>query len=237
MGDTAVNVAVERRSLFRSLTFRHGDIALCAFLLFTASIRIANGIDSARAGDLLLTLNHAIVAIAMMINAVLCLMRGPAIARSSGWLVPVIALCGGYLANAVAILPMTWDPDWLIAGTTLFVTLSYTLIIWALLTLRRSFSVLPEARKLVTSGPYHYIRHPLYAGYFVSYVCFALPRIGFLAIVVCAAGIGCEVWRGLQEEKILRGAFPDYDAYARRTPRFFPRLSAFTPSVPETDNA
>jgi protein-S-isoprenylcysteine O-methyltransferase Ste14 len=231
MGDTTANVAAEQRNSLRSLTFRHGDIALCAFLIFTASIRAANGIDAAKDGDLLLTFNHAIVAIAMTINAILCLMRGPAIARSSGWLIPVIALCGGYLANAVAILPMTWDPNWLIAGTTVLVTLSYTLIIWALLTLRRSFSVLPEARKLVTKGPYRYIRHPLYAGYFVSYVCFALPRISFLAIVVCAAGIGCEVWRGLQEEKVLREAFPDYDAYARRTPRFFPRLSGFQPNI------
>src|SRR3954467_9377362 len=125
MGDTLLNVAVERRSLLRSLTSRHGDIALCAFLLFTASIRAANGIDSAKAGDVLLTFNHAIVAIAMIINAILCLTRGPAIARTSGWLIPVIALCGGYLANAVAILPMTWDPNWLIAGTTVLVTLSY----------------------------------------------------------------------------------------------------------------
>ncbi|MFL5758334.1 MAG: methyltransferase family protein [Thermomicrobiales bacterium] len=227
MGDTTVNVAAAERNPLRALTFRQGDLALCAFILFTASIRAVNGFGAARDGDILLTLNHTIVAIAMLINAVLCLMRGPAIARSRGWLIPVIAISGGYLANGVAILPMTWQPDWLIAGTTLLVTLSYTVIIWALLTLRRSFSVFPEARKLITHGPYRYIRHPLYAGYFVTYVCFALPRLSVWAIAVCAAGIGCEVWRALQEEKILRQNFPDYDAYAARTPRFLPRLAGF----------
>jgi protein-S-isoprenylcysteine O-methyltransferase Ste14 len=231
MGDTTVNVAAEQRNPLRGITFRHGDLALCAFILFTASIRAANGIKSAQEGDVLLTLNHSIVTIAMVINAVLCVMRGPAIARTTGWFMPVIALGGGYLANGVAILPMTWEPNWLIAGTTLLVTLSYTIIIWGLLTLRRSFSVMPEARKLVTHGPYRFIRHPLYAGYFVSYVCFALPRISVLAIAVCAAGIGCEVWRSLQEEKILRQAFPAYDDYARRTPRFFPRLSGLRGAV------
>jgi len=237
MSETTVNVAAGQRNPLRGLSYRHGDLALAGFILLTASIRAANGIESARDGDWLFTFNHAVVAIAMLINSALCLMRGPAIARSSGWVVPVVSVGGGYLANAVAILPMTWDPNWLIAGTTLLVTLSYALIIWALLTLRRSFSVLPEARALVTHGPYRFIRHPLYAGYFVSYVCFALPRIGFLSVIVCAAGIGCEIWRSLQEEKILQQTFPEYDAYARRTPRFFPRLAGLNPALPAEEQA
>ena len=31
--------------------------------------------------------------------------------------------------------------------------------------LRSSFSVLPERRKIITAGPYRYIRHPIYVGY------------------------------------------------------------------------
>jgi len=224
MGGSTSTIAAEQAKPLLKFTHRHGDWALCGFLVVTATIRAANGVEAAQDGDWLLMVNHAVVATAMMINAVLCVMRGPAIARSQGWVMPVIAVAGGYLTTALALLPMTWQPDWLIAITTVIVTLSYALIIWALLTLKRSFSVLPEARRLITHGPYAYIRHPLYAGYFVSYMCFALPRISIWAILIGVVGIGCEIWRALQEEKVLRSAFPDYDGYARRVPRFFPRF-------------
>jgi protein-S-isoprenylcysteine O-methyltransferase Ste14 len=239
MGETTSTVAAEQPQPLLKFTHRHGDWALCAFLVFTASIRAANGIDSASDGDWLLVANHAVVASAMLINAVLCLMRGPAIARSQGWLMPVIAVGGGYLVTALALLPMTWEPDWLIAITTVAVTFSYALIIWALLTLKRSFSVVPEARRLITHGPYARIRHPLYAGYFVSYLCFALPRISIWAIMIGVAGVGCEIYRSLQEEKILSSAFPDYDDYARRVPRFFPRFGkpAWKVAVAENEPA
>jgi protein-S-isoprenylcysteine O-methyltransferase Ste14 len=224
MGESTSTVAVEQPKPLLNFTHRHGDWALCAFLVFTASVRAVSGVTTARDGDWLLTANHAVVAAAMLINAVLCVMRGPAIARSQGWLMPVIALAGGYLTNGLSLLPMTWQPGWFIAASTIIVIISYAFIIWALLTLKRNFSVLPEARRLVTHGPYGHVRHPLYASYILTDICFALPRISIWAILIGTVGIGCEVWRALQEEKILRSAFSDYDDYARRVPRFFPRL-------------
>ena len=239
MSETTGAMTSERSKPLFNLTHRHGDWALFAFLVFSACIRAVNAFTSGQDGDWLLTVNHAVVATAMMINAVLCVIRGPAMARTGGWLMPVVAVAGGYLANALVLLPMTWQPDWLIAGTTLIVTLSYALIIWALLTLKRSFSVMPEARRLITHGPYGHIRHPLYAGYFVSYICFALPRISIWAILIGGIGISCEVWRALREEQLLRSSFPEYDDYARRVPRFFPKVGKpnFDVAVAEHESA
>lgn len=43
--------------------------------------------------------------------------------------------------------------------------LGQSLSIWGILTLRKSFSLLPEARELVISGPYRLFHHPIYVGY------------------------------------------------------------------------
>ena len=40
---------------------------------------------------------------------------------------------------------------------------AYILAVWGLLYLRKSFSIIPEARRVVSGGPYRFIRHPLYA--------------------------------------------------------------------------
>ena len=54
----------------------------------------------------------------------------------------------------------------------LFITLlGQFLCIWGIITLRKSFSLLPEARELVTTGPYKLFHHPIYVGY--SMVMFA----------------------------------------------------------------
>jgi len=38
------------------------------------------------------------------------------------------------------------------------------IMLWALWSLGSSFAVAPAARKLIMSGPYRYLRHPMYAG-------------------------------------------------------------------------
>lgn len=54
----------------------------------------------------------------------------------------------------------------------LFITLlGQFLCIWGIITLRKSFSLLPEAREVVTIGPYKLFHHPIYIGY--SMVMFA----------------------------------------------------------------
>ena len=45
------------------------------------------------------------------------------------------------------------------------ILLGQFLCIWGIITLRKSFSLLPEARELVTTGPYKLFHHPIYVGY------------------------------------------------------------------------
>jgi protein-S-isoprenylcysteine O-methyltransferase Ste14 len=90
--------------------------------------------------------------------------------------------------------------------------------------LGKSFSIMPEARRLIVTGPYALVRHPLYVteelvsiGFFLSY---PWPwTAGLLAL---------HIWMQIQrmgyEETILRRTFPEYDAYAARTARLIPGL-------------
>ena len=79
-------------------------------------------------------------------------------------------------------------------------------------------------RELTTSGPYTYVRNPLYLGSIIIGMGFATaardPRIA-VALVAFFVAIYIPVIRG--EQHYLRHHFPGYDDYARRVPSLLPR--------------
>jgi len=92
--------------------------------------------------------------------------------------------------------------------------------------LGRSFGVLPDARVLVTGGPYRIVRHPLYLGELTTIlgmsVASARPALALGALAALAITQGV---RTRYEEETLTHAFPDYAAYAARTRwRILPRV-------------
>lgn len=99
------------------------------------------------------------------------------------------------------------------------------LMIWARLTFGlRSFHAAanPTEGKLITHGPYRFIRHPIYSAIVVFVVVGMAANLtlvnGALGIVV-AAGM---VTRALCEERLLRVQYAEYADYARRTWRMIP---------------
>jgi protein-S-isoprenylcysteine O-methyltransferase Ste14 len=99
------------------------------------------------------------------------------------------------------------------------------LMIWARITFgRRSFHAVanPTAGGLITSGPYHYIRHPIYASilYFIVAGVLAHPSIlnFFIASISCVA-IAVRIYA---EEKLIVKQYPEYTNYAARTKRLIP---------------
>jgi len=80
---------------------------------------------------------------------------------------------------------------------------------------------------LATSGPYAYTRNPLYLGSLLIGIGFAVAArswwVGVVLIVMFFA-IYLPVIRG--EEEFLRQRFAEFEEYARRVPRMFPRIVA-----------
>lgn len=94
----------------------------------------------------------------------------------------------------------------------------------ALGTLGKSFSIIPQARKLVVGGPYRLVRHPVYLGEITGVLGLTLAGVSIAKILIFLLLVGCQVYRAIQEEKLLADSFPEYADYASKTARFIPGL-------------
>ena len=99
------------------------------------------------------------------------------------------------------------------------------LMIWARVTFgRRSFHATASTTQggLVTSGPYRYVRHPIYASilYFAWAGQVQAPTVASLAAVaVLTLALGM---RMVLEERALMAAYPEYGAYSKQVKRVIP---------------
>jgi protein-S-isoprenylcysteine O-methyltransferase Ste14 len=101
------------------------------------------------------------------------------------------------------------------------------LTIWARLTFGvRSFHATANTTRgsLVTTGPYRYMRHPIYASIVLFTVGSVVGHPSWLAggfgFVILAGAVA----RMLIEERFLLARYPEYAAYAARTKRMVPYL-------------
>jgi protein-S-isoprenylcysteine O-methyltransferase Ste14 len=90
--------------------------------------------------------------------------------------------------------------------------------------LGRSFSLMPEARQLVTSGPYAFIRHPLYAAEMIGIAGLMVQFKQPWAVILGALVFGLQYWRTVFEERVLQEAYPNYGLYREQTWRFVPYI-------------
>ncbi len=134
-----------------------------------------------------------------------------------------IAFTGTFSALAAPFLPGGMRREGLVLVADILATFGLAYSVWGLAYLRRSFSIIPEARRLVTGGPYSLSRHPVYLGEVVAAIGINLATSGWLGALAVAYFIGCELLRIRWEESVLSRAFPnDYPAYAGGVPRYVP---------------
>jgi protein-S-isoprenylcysteine O-methyltransferase Ste14 len=101
--------------------------------------------------------------------------------------------------------------------------------VWARLHLGRFWSsaiVTKHNHRVVDTGPYRLVRHPIYSGVIFCALATAAAKGTALAVLgglVIAVGLSV---RARSEEDFLRAELgaETYDSYARRVPRLMPRL-------------
>ncbi|HEY0492526.1 MAG TPA: isoprenylcysteine carboxylmethyltransferase family protein [Candidatus Dormibacteraeota bacterium] len=214
------------------LTFVFGraiPLGVFGFLVAIQAELAVGGIQHAfdstidRAGAMYLinrVLTLAFFGFLLMIYAV----RSRAIASDHNLIALASAMTGSFILYALWLFPGgPRSSDLLVlAVSDMLLACGMIWAIYSLSYLRNRFSIVPEARGLVTSGPYRFARHPIYLGEIAAGLGLVLPTILTAHLAVFVVFVGAQLLRTYYEERVLRRVFPEYASYARHTRRLIP---------------
>lgn len=133
----------------------------------------------------------------------------------------------GYASMVLALIPMAYFRTIFSRSLPVVIIqiLAVALMVWARITFgSRSFhyAANPTQGGLVTSGPYKFVRHPIYAAialFVLAGVTANTHWMNILLLAVIVLGIGLRIYC---EERLIRQEYPEYDEYAKRTRRIIP---------------
>jgi protein-S-isoprenylcysteine O-methyltransferase Ste14 len=147
----------------------------------------------------------------------------------SFWLI-VIGIIAAFFLPPLEYLfspPVIPRAEWLQVTGLILIALGSALFVWARRTLGKFYSghvSVVAGQLLVQSGPYRFIRHPAYAGYFLISLGLALgysSLLGFAAIILLLLPV--TMYRLHLEDKFLAEHFgEEFKQYAAATKRLLP---------------
>jgi len=110
-------------------------------------------------------------------------------------------------------------PIWLTVVSLALLVGSLCWVAWAMKV--NSFAAatiqVEAGQQVISSGPYRFVRHPMYLGGVVMELCMA-PALGsFVALPIFALLVPLFVFRLIKEERFLRQQLPGYAEYCLRT--------------------
>ncbi|MCU1311579.1 MAG: hypothetical protein JWO20_2704 [Candidatus Angelobacter sp.] len=118
------------------------------------------------------------------------------------------------------LVGLFWHPPWTpmrVAGLVIFV-LSFAILTLARLQLGNSFSITPQAKKVIKHGIYSKVRHPVYVFGLLMFLGLILYINMPILLVVLAILIPVQVMRARAEERVLEGKFgAEYAEYRKTT--------------------
>jgi protein-S-isoprenylcysteine O-methyltransferase Ste14 len=173
---------------------------------------------------LLVIISEACSAAFLMFQATLLLVRRLPVAKADGLAPRIWAFIGANFALVIVLTPKAALTPALTIASSSLISLGTVGAIFTLRALGRSFSVFPQARKLVTSGPYRAIRHPLYVAEQVSAFGLALQYRQPWGLLIVSIALLLQFPRMRYEETVLEATYEAYSDYKKRTARLIPFL-------------
>lgn len=125
------------------------------------------------------------------------------------WFVAIMATC----------LPLLLRPSAVVHDTSILLvlqTIGILISITAVLFLNRSFGIVPANRGIKSNGLYRVARHPIYAGYVVTYLCFIVQNPSMRNILLGISFMIFLVVRIFAEERFL-AKDPAYAGFMTKT--------------------
>ncbi len=127
----------------------------------------------------------------------------------------------GFLAIAVDLRlhGLNQVPTSLVLAADAGVFLGYCLVLWVFKEntyASRTIEVV-EGQKVITTGVYSIVRHPMYLGAIIMLLFTPIALGSWWGVPVFALNIPVLVWRILNEEKVLLRELPGYHEYIQKT--------------------
>ncbi|HEX5164458.1 MAG TPA: isoprenylcysteine carboxylmethyltransferase family protein [Thermomicrobiales bacterium] len=223
---SATMVAKDRRQQLLQMLPAMLLALLYASISFNKLVIVADELGRLSGNDrlrhTLLALHATSSAIFFGLIAVIMFTRKQPIRREKrliGWVLPTVV--------TVAMAGVGWfeprgDSTAVLLLATFFVIAGTGFTIYALRHLGRHFGVVSDVRGLVTTGPYRWMRHPLYGGETLTSIGLVLAVANPVAIAAFTLGTALQITRARVEEQSLTAALPEYREYASQTPMLIP---------------
>jgi protein-S-isoprenylcysteine O-methyltransferase Ste14 len=151
----------------------------------------------------------------------LLMARPPAKSQVHSIMPRVAAFAGTYTPWTIGFFPAYHSTSLSLVATVCIVS-GMVLAIITVLHLGTAFSLVPQARSVVRSGPYRCLRHPLYLAEEIAIVGALLQFLSPITVVIFLIHIGVQLCRIVYEERLLRLTFPEYASYAMTSRRLIP---------------
>jgi protein-S-isoprenylcysteine O-methyltransferase Ste14 len=204
-------------------------LGVFGFLVAVQGELALDGLQKATLGELdraaiMYLLNRFLTLFFFSFLLVIYVIRSKALAKDHNPAAIFFALIGSFVLYFLWLLPGQERSNnvWVLACSDIFLGCGMVFALYSLSYLRHRFSIVPEARGLVTTGPYRLVRHPIYLGEILAATGLILPTALSLHLAVYLLFIYAQVRRTYYEERVLRSIYPEYDEYAARTPRLIP---------------
>jgi len=182
-----------------------GNVLLAAMYLVFAFIHLSGFVATARPSLLLILVAETLLVVLVVIR------RDPDATWHSWW--TWLTMLGGTF-GPLLFRPTGAAEDFVIGQAVQVAGLC--LQIAAILSLSRSFGLLPAHRGVKSDGLYRWVRHPLYMAYMLAWVGYLINNFSLYNAAVLVAATGFQVLRIRNEETFLMG-YPEYAAFTECT--------------------
>ena len=197
-----------------------GWVLICATAQL-AGLSQKGSVDFPRFVDIAMRLST--IAFLMLMAAAIILRTRPS-AKARGLEPRISALIGTFLIYGIASFPRHDLSASLGVISTVLTMIGSVGAIVALSQLGRSFSIMAETRRLVTTGPYRFVRHPLYLAEEIAMIGVFMQFASPWTALLLAVQIAFQLRRMHNEELVLTASYPEYATYTQNTARLIPGI-------------